>query len=154
MQGIKHLIECHCVLPQYRGKEKPVYHKFVVFSVIDDSDTVIATHTQCNNCGTVHKVYDVCKSEIIAGKDESAVVETIKDFQISLPSSLFELFENYHLEVPDYQYARFILENRKWDETIILASENEDETKSGKLLRFVAEDQFRVEPFVRQEVVG
>ena len=154
MQGIKHLIECHCVLPQYRSKEKPLYHKFVVFSAIDDSDTVIATHAQCNNCGTVHKIYDICKSEIIAGKDESAVVERIKDFQISLPASLFELFESYHLEVPDYQYARFILENKMWDETIVLSSENEDETKSGKLLRFVAEDQFRVEPFSRQETVG
>ena len=41
-----------------------------------------------------------------------------------------------------------------WDETIVLSSENEDETKSGKLLRFVAEDQFRVEPFSRQETVG
>ena len=137
-----------------RGQLNRLYHKFVVFSKIDDSDTVVATHSQCNNCGTVHKIYDVCKSEIIAGKDESAAVESIKDIQISLPASLFELFENYQLEISDYQYARFILENKAWDTTIILSSENEDETKSGKLLRFVAEDQFRVEPFARQETIG
>jgi len=115
---------------------------------------VLATYAQCNNCDTIHKIYDICKSEIIAGKDESAAVEQINDIQISLPSSLFELFENYQLEISDYQYARFVLENKLWDSTIILSSENEDETKSGKLLRFVAEDQFRVEPFTRQEIVG
>jgi len=154
MEGIKHLIECHCILPQYKNKENPLYHKFVAFSVIDESDTVLATYAQCNNCDTIHKIYDICKSEIIAGKDESAAVEQINDIQISLPSSLFELFENYQLEISDYQYARFVLENKLWDSTIILSSENEDETKSGKLLRFVAEDQFRVEPFTRQEIVG
>ncbi len=39
-RGQKHLIECHCILPQYRRSSNTVYHKFVVFSVIDDSDTV------------------------------------------------------------------------------------------------------------------
>jgi hypothetical protein len=153
MQGVKHLVECHCVLPQFRERKIPVYHKFTVFSVIDKSDTVIPTYAQCNNCGTVHKIYDVCKSEIIAGKDESAVVEKKSDISVSLPSSLVELFESYGLETPDYQYARFIIENKMWDTIIVLTAENEGEARSGKILRFVSDEKFRVEPFTRQDYV-
>jgi len=153
MQGIKHLIACHCILPQFRDKKVPTYHKFVAFSVIDESDTVVASNAQCNNCGTVHKIYDICKSEIIAGKDESLTVEKRSDISISLPTSIVELFENYQLEIPDYQYARFVLENKQWNSTLMLTSESADETKEGKLLRFISEDQFRVEPFSRQETI-
>ena len=65
----KHLIECHCILPQYKKAPKPVFHKFIVFSEIDN-DVVEPTYVQCNNCGAVHKIYDFCKSEIIVGRDE------------------------------------------------------------------------------------
>ena len=70
-KGTKHLIQCHCLLPQYRNKPDPVFHKFPVFSVIDESDTVILKYAECNNCGAAHKVYDICKSEILTGRDEA-----------------------------------------------------------------------------------
>ena len=153
MDGVKHIIECHCILPQYRERKDPVYHKFVVFSEIDESDTVVASHAQCNNCGTVHKIYDICKSEIVAGKDESATVEKIRDVALSLPKSLVELFESYSLDLPDYMLARHILENNKWNSTMVLAKENEDTAVTGKILRFIEGDRFRVESFSRKEYV-
>ncbi len=151
MHGTKHIIECHCVLPQYRERSETVYHKFVVFSAIDKSDTVVPSFSQCNNCGTIHKVYDICKSEIVAGKDESAAIEKINDVAISLPSELVELFQNYDLEIPDYQYARSILENKAWDSVIVLSTESTDGDKTGKILRIVNERKFRVESFSRKE---
>ena len=154
MEGVKHIIECHCILPQYRERKDPVYHKFVVFSEIDESDTVIPSHAQCNNCGTVHKIYDICKSEIVAGKDESATVERIKDVALSLPKSVTELFESYSLDLPDYMLARHIIENKKWNTTMVLSKESEDSTVNGKILRFIEEDRFRVESFSRKEYVG
>ena len=81
MTGQQHLIQCHCVLPQYRGRKDPVYHKFTVFSIIDESDTVVPKFVQCNNCGVIHKVYDICKSEIITGKDEMRNTAKIDDFK-------------------------------------------------------------------------
>ena len=153
MKGVKHILECHCILPQYRERKEPVYHKFVVFSEIDDSDTVIASNVQCNNCGTVHKIYDICKSEIVAGKDESASVEKKEDVALSLPSQLVGLLETYNLEVCDYQMARHIIENKSWGETIVLSFENEGDKSSGKVIKFLAEDRFRVESFSRQEVL-
>jgi hypothetical protein len=154
VKGTKHLVECHCILPQFRDKKDPVYHRFVVFSKIDESDTVITGNAQCNNCGTMHKVYDICKSEIIVGKDESASVESIRDVSMSLPNSLAELFGEYNLELPDYQLARHIMENRLWDSTIMLSKEQEEEQTNGKILRFLSPEKFRVESFSRQEYVS
>lgn len=153
MKGIKHILECHCILPQYRDRREPVYHKFIVFSEIDESDTVVPSNVQCNNCGTVHKIYDLCKSEIVAGKDESASVEKKEDVALSLPKQLVSLLETYSLEICDYQLARHIIENKQWDSTLVLSMENEGETSSGKILRFLAEDRFRVESFSRQELL-
>lgn len=153
MKGIKHILECHCILPQYRERKEPVYHKFIAFSEVDDSDTVVASNVQCNNCGTVHKIYDICKSEIVAGKDESASVEKKEDVALSLPKQLVELMETYSLEVCDYQMARYVIENKKWGTTIVLSFENEGEKSSGKILKFLAEDRFRVESFSRQETL-
>jgi hypothetical protein len=152
MNAVKHTVECHCVLPQYRDRKDPVYHKFVVFSELDaQADTVLPSYSQCNNCGTVHKVYDICKSEIIAGKDESATVEKLSDVAMSLPTNLVELFESYSLEVSDYMMARYILDNKVWDATIVLSKEQEDDKTNGKILRFLENGRFRVESFSRQE---
>ena len=46
MNGIKHLIECQCILPQFKKRENPPYHKFVVFSIIDDVDEVLEKFAQ------------------------------------------------------------------------------------------------------------
>tara|TARA_R100000008_G_scaffold74193_1_gene52912 strand:- start:4890 stop:5354 length:465 start_codon:yes stop_codon:yes gene_type:complete len=154
MNGTKHIVECHCILPQYRDRKDPVYHKFVVFSELDASDTVLPNHAQCNNCGTVHKVYDICKSEIIVGKEESVTVEKIKDVAISLPGQIVELLESYSLDLCDYQMARFILENKKWEYVLTLDTEIEGEKTTGKILRFLGPDRFRVESFSRQEVIS
>tara|TARA_Y100001963_G_C6756540_1_gene437179 strand:- start:1423 stop:1887 length:465 start_codon:yes stop_codon:yes gene_type:complete len=153
MSWSKHVIECHCILPQYRERPVPVYHKFVVFSAIDESDTVIPSYAQCNNCGTVHKIYDICKSEIVAGKDESAVSEKMSDVKISLPKQLNELFENYSLDISDYQLARHILENKLWKETIVLSKESEEGLTTGKILKILGPEKFRVESFSRQEII-
>ena len=91
--GIKHLIECHCILPQYRGSENPVFHKFIVFSVVDTSDTCVPKFVQCNNCGVVHKVYDICKSEIISGRDELKSVASISEIKIGINSDIRHLLD-------------------------------------------------------------
>jgi len=63
-RGMKHLIECHCILSQYRDRQDAIYHKFIVFSEVDEGDTVIPKFVNCNNCGICHNVIDLCKSII------------------------------------------------------------------------------------------
>lgn len=141
------MIDCHCVLPQYRKLAEPVFHKFVVFSVIDDSGTVVPKISQCDNCGSVHKVYDICKSEIIPGKDETRSVITKKDVSHSLPQNLVSLLEEYNVGIADYEMAKFIIDNERWGSVIILSRETEEDGVSGKMLNFVASNKFRVDPY-------
>ena len=148
LQGIKHLVQCHCILPQYRNSDNPVFHQFIVFSTLDvASDTVNPTFAECNNCGVVHKIVDICKSEIVIGRDELRSQISISDLRHSLPESLFELLQSYNRELPDYEHAQFVLENDRWGDYIILTKEELEEYTQGKLVKFVSCDKFKVESY-------
>ncbi len=153
MKGLKHLIECHCVLPQFRRQKNPPYHSFTAFSLIDDSDTVIPKHAKCNNCGVIHNVVDICKSEILMAQEVGAVME-IEDCKLMLPSGISQVLETYDCETPDWEHALYILQNEKWGEFIIV---NREETEvgdlAGKVLKFIGAGQYRLEPFLQKRTV-
>jgi len=152
--GVKHLIQCHCILPQYRNSKNPVFHKFVVFSIIDnETDLVLPKFAECNNCGTAHKIVDMCTSEILVGKDEVRTQLTISDLQHSLPTSLFELLVSYNKDLPDFEYAQFIIENERWNKHIILTREELEDYTQGKLVKFIAIDKFKVESYTSKRSV-
>ena len=154
MKGLKHLIQCHCILPQYKSRENPVFHKFPVFSIIDESDTVVTKYAECNNCGAAHKVFDICKSEILTGRDEVRTQMSIDDFKFSLPSDVFELLNQYEKELPDFEMTQYIIDNKKWDSTIVLSREEMDDSIQGKILRFMSDDKFRIESYVHKDTIG
>jgi len=122
----------------------------VVFSIIDESDTVITKYASCNNCGATHKVYDVCKSEIMTGKEDIRSILSIEDFKFSLPDSLFDLLGQYQREICDYEFSQFILDNELWDSTIILSREELEDHTQGKSVRFIEKDKFRIESYTQK----
>ena len=153
--GIKHLIQCHCMLPQYKNAPEPVFHQFMVFSILDeDSDTVEVKFASCNNCGAVHKIVDICKSEILTGRDEVPTQMSIEDFKFSLPADLYELLVTYNKEIADFEHAQFLLEHEKWNKHIILNREELDDCIQGKLVKFIASDRFRIESYIIKREVG
>jgi len=153
-KGIKHLIQCHCILPQYRDRKDPTFHQFVVFSRIDEeSDTIAATFVECNNCSIVHKIIDICKSEIVTGREDLRSQLYISDFKHSLPASLFELLESYDKDLADYQYAEFIIEHNDWGKHIVLTKEEVDDYVQGKLVKFVSGDKFRIESYTSKKII-
>ncbi|NBP56906.1 hypothetical protein EBU71_10330, partial [bacterium] len=82
---IKHLIECKCVLVQYKNITPTVFHKFLVFSEIDGTDgLVIPSYAQCNNCGVIHKINEIGKSSQLRKESMTALL-TIDDIKSSLP---------------------------------------------------------------------
>jgi hypothetical protein len=153
MKGLKHLVECHCVLPQFRRRKEPPYHSFVVFSLFDDSDTAIPKHAKCNNCGVIHNVIDVCKSEILAGQEVGAIMTT-EDCGTMLPAGIKQMLETYSCDVPDWEHALFILQNEKWGDFIIIhREETEAGDLTGKILRFNGPGNYRLEPFLQKRTV-
>jgi hypothetical protein len=151
MTGQQHLIQCHCVLPQYRGRKDPVYHKFTVFSIIDESDTVVPKFVQCNNCGVIHKVYDICKSEIITGKDEMRNTAKIDDFKFGIPNDLINLLTTYNCDVNIWEHIYFILVNEAWGSRIVLTRETINDETAGKILTIKTNKQFIVEDYILNE---
>ena len=145
--GQKHLIQCHCILPQYRSAKNPVFHKFAVFSIIGDDDVVIEKMVNCNNCGATHKIIDMCKSELIFSKEDVSAPLKVEDFKLSLPEAVYELLDNYKKEVCDFEFAQFIIDNKNWGTKLILTREEIEEKIEGKILNFVSENKYRVESY-------
>tara|TARA_B100000029_G_C17545230_1_gene948210 strand:- start:1324 stop:1758 length:435 start_codon:yes stop_codon:yes gene_type:complete len=141
------MVECQCVLPQYKKSSNPVYHRFIVFSILEE-DKVKVSFAQCNNCGVVHKVVDLCKSEILNGKENLNSLETIEDIKLSIPADLSTVLENYSCDISNWQHAKFIYENRKWGESIVLVREELESEIQGKFLTIVSHDRFKIETFL------
>ena len=98
MKGVKHLIQCHCVLPQFRGADPPVFHKFVVFSVIDDSDAVVERVAKCPSCDAVHRVTEIGQSEIVHGRDGSSSAIDIEDVKSQRPTPIVSILERHKVD--------------------------------------------------------
>lgn len=151
-RGQKHLIKCQCVVNRLDRLSDPPSHHFVVFSVLDD-DRVISKLVQCNNCGIVHDVIDLGKSNILPGVEHSSAIVSIEDISAALPSKLCTLLEKNNADLPTWEAAQFIIENEQWNEYVVLTSELTPTSRRGKILRFLGADSFRVESFDRNEVV-
>jgi len=152
-EGIKHLVSCHCVLPQFRRMSNPIFHKFVVFSVIDDDDKIISKTVKCNNCEVIHRIIDFCKSEFVYNVEDTRSVMTKEDIAIMLPEKLINILESYDVDLPTWEHAQFIIDNKQWDKHIILTSDFIDGRTEGKLLRILGEKLYKIEPFFRAEFV-
>ena len=149
LDGLKHLIECHCVLPQYRNRNPPVYHKFVVFSTIDE-DKVNPKISQCNNCGIVHKVVDLCKSEIVHGLEEGNSIRSVDDIKLSLPDKIVEFLIKQNSDLATWENVEFVLENKREAE-LILNKDQKDDVTQIKILQIREDGTFKVKTEVRQD---
>ena len=152
MRGLKHLIQCHCILPQYRKMKDPLFHKFVVFSVVDEEDKVIEKFCHCNNCGVVHKIHDLCKSEIVVGRESSMSVMTKNDIKLSLPANLSKILETYECDLPVWEEVQFYYETNLEAPPIILTKEEFKGTVTGKVLHMLGSTKVKIESFTREEV--
>lgn len=151
MKGQRHLVSCRCVLPQFKGLADPPKHQFLVFSIIDKEDNVIPKHVQCNNCGLIHKVIDVCRSNIMAGKEAMSSIIGVEEIRASLPPNLVNILERNNVDITCWEQAQFILENKLWGEFVVLAAEEDSGSRHGKYVRIMSETFFKVENFSRDE---
>lgn len=149
--GQKHLVRCRCVLPQM--KSAAISHEFPVFSEVIDGIVKIK-YAQCNNCGIIHKVTDICTSEIMNGKEAMSSITTIDDIKASMNSKIISILEKNNCDLPTWEYAKYVLENSRWGEIIILSSEAEGDSKVIKYLKIISETFFNVDTRVRKETLG
>lgn len=150
--GLKHLITCRCVLPQFKRMPDAPQHQFVVFSAIEDDGNFRTRFAQCNNCGIIHKVTDYCRSEVVS-RESMGALTTIDDVKVGLPPQLAALLEANQADLATWEMAQFILENKQWGNFVVLTTDEEDGMRQGKYVRIMSETMFKVESFMREEVI-
>jgi hypothetical protein len=138
-------------MPQFKSMPEPPAHQFVVFSVIDDADRVQTKFAQCNNCGVIHKVTDICKSEILASREDMGSLLTIDEVKAGLPKNLVAILEANNVDLPTWEFASFIYENKRWGEFVVLTTDSEHGTRQGKYVQILGESLFKVNSFSREE---
>ena len=152
--GIRHLVECNCILPQYKNRTPVVWHKFPVFSIINEKNEVIHKFAQCTNCGIIHKIIEIGKSEVTL-KENLKSIRTIQDIKFGIQPDVAGLLEQYKCDVSVWEQSEFILHNKKWGSMVILDHELDKGTTIGKALVFQGSPVLaRVESFTRQEIIG
>jgi hypothetical protein len=153
MQGVKHLIGCRCILPTLKNRDDAPLHQFVVFSIINNEDKLLEKMVNCNNCGVVHNVTGLCESKIVDGKELSSAVMTVEDIAMMLPDGVTNILKTYEKALPDYEHARFILDNEKTGEFISLTSEIIEDKKAGKVLHYQGQGKFIIEPYQVDDMI-
>jgi hypothetical protein len=156
MVGVKHLIECHCILPQFKKRQTPVYHKFTVYSKFDDdTGNVIEKYEQCNNCGIVHKITDLCTSEIITGKDNLDIGLTIEDMSLQLDDKISNILNVNNCDKATWEQVIDILENEIWEERVVIKRDIINEKTHVKTLQFLSGGKVKIKSSViEDEIVG
>jgi len=144
MRGQKHLIECHCVLPLYKGVKPIVYHKFSVYSKIDDAGKIIPKYVNCNNCGITHLVYELCKSEIKVGSEEIGSVRSIQDIEISLPEKLVKILSEYNATIDLYEEVEDVIDNDLYPSSIVLKRDIVDDKHNLKILNLESSKKIKI----------
>ena len=147
--GQKHLIKCRCVLPQFKARQEPPAHQFVVFSAMNDEGEISPKYSQCNNCGVIHKVVDICKSEILSGKEHMNSLIKIEDVKPSLHSNFSNILDSNNADLATWEAVQFVVENKRWGDIVVLTTDVEGDEIHGKYIRILGESMCKVEPFIR-----
>jgi len=145
MSGQKHLIECHCYLKIFSNTEKRINHKFAVYSKFDQDEKVIPKLQKCNNCDTLHFIYDICKSELKAGKDETSITLDVEEISLMLPPRLSNLLIKNGCSVADMEHAIDIIEEERWGEYIVIRRDVIEEEEQVKLIKIIGDSKFQIE---------
>jgi hypothetical protein len=155
MKGIRHLIQCHCILPQYRKNEDPVFHKFVTFSIADENHEIVPKFVECNNCGVIHNVIDFCKSEIVHKVEDVRSIIKIDDIIPTIPSNVVSLLSTHKCDISIWENIKFIYDNDIWGESVVIAKDQLDDSTQIKVLTIKSENRVKIETHVRKdEILG
>lgn len=151
MQGIKHLVQCNCILPQYRNSNPPVFHEFPVFSVVNDNNEFLAHYAECNNCSAQYKITEVGQAQRLP-REISSKVPKLSDCKLQIANpKLVATLEQYDCTLPTWQEVIYILENQEWGRPVILTKENDGGIISGKYMIVLGEQLFKIDTYSNEE---
>lgn len=130
-----------------------MFHKFVVFSVINDEDAVVEKVTKCPNCDALHSVSEIGKSEIAYGRDGSSSAIDIEDIKSQLPTGIASILDRHKVDEATYEQALFYVNTYNSDDPIVLAKERIENKVSVKAMWIRPDRSLKIETIVRQEEI-
>jgi hypothetical protein len=68
--------------------------------------------------------------------------------------SLSSILDRHNCDLPTWEYAQYVLENKRWGEIVVLSADVEKEDKVIKYVRVLGESLFKVDSHVRRETLG
>ena len=89
----------------------------------------------------------MCKSNIVVGREELRSIIGIDDIKLMIPEDICRVLESYQVELPTWEEAKFILDEGRWGNFVVLTKDTVDDTVHGKRLVFEAIDKAKIEPF-------
>mgnify|MGYP003148429700 CR=1 FL=1 len=153
MPGIKHLVECHCKLVIFKNIDHDIYHKFPVYSKINEYGKIIEKFRKCNNCDALHKIYDIGKSEIFPGKDQSETIMKIEDFKYSLDSIIFNFLKDNNSDISNYYHIKDIIEEKRWGENVVIKRDIIDEKTQVKYITIESKNNFKIKNNILEDTI-
>ena len=141
------MVPCHCVLSQFKSDPNPPVHQFVVFSVLGDDNVLKVKLAQCNNCGVAHRVTDICKSEILGGREDLSSILSLDDLKMGLPEQLIAILERHDADYSTWEQAKWILESQRWGERVILSNDVIEGVRQTKVLTIIGTSMFQLNSY-------
>ena len=95
----------------------------------------------------------MCRSEIASGKDELRSVAKIDEIKLGMHTDVREMLEVYDCDLATWEMAKFVIDYEKWGKSIVLTQDSIDESVQGKTLVFVSKESFKIENFIRTDII-
>ncbi len=106
---------------------------------------------QCNNCGIIHKVTEINRSEVVS-RESMGSLTTIDDMKLGMPAQLANALEAADVDVATWEHARYVWDNKQWGSFIVLSTDEEDGLRQGKYIQILGENMFKIDTFTREEL--
>ena len=87
------------------------------------------------------------------GKEFLRSIVSIDDIRPTLHSNLIGILEKNDADIATWEFVKFIIDNKKWGQHVILTSESEDGMRVGKILVVLGESLFNVNSFTKDEII-
>lgn len=144
MPGVKHLINCHCILAIFKNNQKIINHRFPVYSKVDETGKPFEKIVKCNNCDTLHLIKGICQSEILPGKDQTQVVMTKEEIGFMLSEKINNILNKVDADISTWEHVLDIVEEKRWGECVVIKRDIIDEKQQIKIVQFISEDKIKI----------
>jgi len=133
------------VLPQFRKRKDPIFHKFVVYSKFKEAGVIEERLVRCNNCDAVHRVIDLCRSEIVIKIEETDTIVSEEEIKLGLPDKIIGILEKNNSDIATYESIDHIFNEKLWGEQVVISRQTVNNEKIHvKILEINGDNKFRL----------